>query len=398
METIDADCCCPDADDCSSEVCIGGTEGLQGDKPRGRSRPRETEEELFCAEDYFATLETLFNTKDQGNKHVISTGQRRKGTMAIKMLRNHIRTLEKEVTMLRIKESLATTIHKKINEIHGVVTAKIKEPTEQAPVQEQPRPTYAEKLKGRTTHTVLVKAKDDKVPPQKLAESLKKKINPVEEGIKVKKLRTTRQGVAIDVESSKDAERMNELLTSTKDLDVQAKTAKKKKPKIILHNVDKATDEETIIRGIREQFEAKTEDVKVVVRLKCRENFSASNWVIELHPRVFAALMSTRRLVLPWRVVTVSEYLRPPRCFRCQEFGHISRHCSSKRPALCAYCGDPHDTRACKSKRKEDCVNCHVLNSKWNLELRTDHPAFHRDCPAFQQAKEDLRRQTDYSF
>lgn len=59
----------------------------------------------------------------------------------------------------------------------------------------------------------------------------------------------------------------------------------------------------------------------------------------------------------------------PPRCFKCQRFGHVAKHCRGEQ--RCKRCGGPHDFKTCTSKEKLVCANC-----------GGDHPASYGRCPA----------------
>ncbi|KAH7967054.1 hypothetical protein HPB49_021914 [Dermacentor silvarum] len=59
----------------------------------------------------------------------------------------------------------------------------------------------------------------------------------------------------------------------------------------------------------------------------------------------------------------------PPRCFKCQRFGHIAKYCRGEQ--RCKRCGGPHDFKTCASKENSVCANC-----------GGDHPASYGRCPA----------------
>lgn len=67
----------------------------------------------------------------------------------------------------------------------------------------------------------------------------------------------------------------------------------------------------------------------------------------------------------------------PPRCYRCQRFGHILKNCKS-RPA-CPKCSEPHEYTECPNNEStySRCVNC-----------GGDHSAGYGGCPAYKQTIE----------
>lgn len=56
----------------------------------------------------------------------------------------------------------------------------------------------------------------------------------------------------------------------------------------------------------------------------------------------------------------------PPRCFKCQRFGHVAKSCRGDQ--RCKRCGGPHDFRKCTAGFT--CANCNG-----------DHPASYSGCP-----------------
>lgn len=63
----------------------------------------------------------------------------------------------------------------------------------------------------------------------------------------------------------------------------------------------------------------------------------------------------------------VADYTEsPPRCFKCQRYGHVAKSCRGEQ--RCKRCGGPHDFMNCK--RDVTCANC-----------GGDHPASYSGCP-----------------
>lgn len=60
----------------------------------------------------------------------------------------------------------------------------------------------------------------------------------------------------------------------------------------------------------------------------------------------------------------------PPRCYRCQHYGHISRVCRKTTPT-CSICSGEHDWKECPTPNQPLCANC-----------KGAHPAVDRTCPS----------------
>ena len=68
------------------------------------------------------------------------------------------------------------------------------------------------------------------------------------------------------------------------------------------------------------------------------------------------------------------------RCFRCQGYGHVARHCY-KPNDLCPACSNSHKFDSYPTKDQKKCANC-----------RGDHGSGFKDCPKYLEAKAVVRR------
>lgn len=80
----------------------------------------------------------------------------------------------------------------------------------------------------------------------------------------------------------------------------------------------------------------------------------------------------------------------PTRCFKCQQYGHVSASCKSD-VEICVQCGDEkHTTPTEKCEKPMKCANC----------SSSDHNSMSRDCPVFAYRKkiEEIRVNERKSF
>ncbi|KAH6943906.1 hypothetical protein HPB50_000460 [Hyalomma asiaticum] len=69
----------------------------------------------------------------------------------------------------------------------------------------------------------------------------------------------------------------------------------------------------------------------------------------------------------------------PPRCFKCQRFGHVAKHCTAEQ--RCKRCGGPRNFKTCDRTEGFVCANC-----------GGSHPASYSRCPIRSAALERKKR------
>ncbi|KAG8239056.1 hypothetical protein J437_LFUL018862 [Ladona fulva] len=71
----------------------------------------------------------------------------------------------------------------------------------------------------------------------------------------------------------------------------------------------------------------------------------------------------------------------PPKCYRCQAFGHVEKACHM--PPRCVKCGKNHLTINCEMPKtlEATCANC-----------QGNHPASYRGCSAYLRVKEKINK------
>lgn len=65
---------------------------------------------------------------------------------------------------------------------------------------------------------------------------------------------------------------------------------------------------------------------------------------------------------------TIDYVETPPRCFKCQRYGHVAKYCRGEQ--RCKRCGGPHDFKTCTCSENFLCANC-----------SGGHPASYSKCP-----------------
>lgn len=105
-----------------------------------------------------------------------------------------------------------------------------------------------------------------------------------------------------------------------------------------------------------------------------------NNIVIEVAPSVYRHLIEMGKLKLGWKASFVRDYINVLRCFKCAQYGHISRRCNND--VTCHLCSENHTTSECVSVNKK-CINCMLACEFQNAKYDINHSVFDKDCKCY---------------
>lgn len=100
--------------------------------------------------------------------------------------------------------------------------------------------------------------------------------------------------------------------------------------------------------------------------------------------------MAHKRVFTGCRAHRVKDYDLVTRCFKCLQYGHISKYC--KNQTTCRHCTEPgHTNKECpKKKEPSKCLNCKLR--KKNHE----HSTMDTNCPEYKRNLDLSRAKISY--
>lgn len=272
------------------------------------------------------------------------------------------------------------------------------------------RPTYSQIAGSQTTqskhdtvvktiHKVLVKPSNE-LQNIKSAEDTRRLLvskSPKDYGIKPDKIILMRNN-AVLIESSCDSLLDLGNNEAFKSLKLKAERIDKSWPKIQVFDIPERMTEEEILENIADQNLPASIPQKFArnafkINQRSGSHDASTSWVIEIHPALRNYLIKIGKIYTSWRAHSVRDYIRVTRCYRCQKYGHVAKHCKSN--PQCGMCASTdHETKNCRHtdhQERHKCSNC--IRNKFH---DTNHHTGSSDCPVYVKRLKDLINSIDY--
>ena len=260
----------------------------------------------------------------------------------------------------------------------------------------------AAKRKPPPKHTVFVSAPagpdqpDALLTAAELRSKLMSSVNPARDGIRVRNLRATAGGrLVLEVNSAGDLAKLraHEGLQAS---GLQIAPTTLKSPRVIVYDVPLDVEAEALTDAVWRQNPAVSDiawsdfQESFIPRQQIQKGASTCNWIVSVSSAVRDKLRTAQRIFALWSRCRVLDYLVPTRCYKCQEYGHVARHCASDTDT-CGHCAGLHTTRNCQHKaRKPVCAPCA------RRKLKASHGVQSRDCPTYKRAAQRELGRTNY--
>lgn len=238
---------------------------------------------------------------------------------------------------------------------------------------------------------------------EEVKSTLKKLVKPAQIGLRVIRMINIRNGVIVEAESEEGAANL-ENCKVLRDAGLTVEKPKKKRPVIMVYDVsaglkDEEIKEEIYSRNLQ-NHEIEEEEFRKEFDVKHRYNDARSSGkrchiVAECTVRVRNWLRARDKIFIEWQSCRVKDYVDVARCYKCQRFGHIAKHCTGEKSG-CSFCAGEHEYKDCPDKNKKDKVCC--INCRREKRVETKHDAGWRGCPVFEKAVKRQNERIDYGM
>ncbi|KAG7196583.1 hypothetical protein KM043_014480, partial [Ampulex compressa] len=213
-------------------------------------------------------------------------------------------------------------------------------------------------------------------------------INPAAEKIGIKSVRMTRdKGVIIEAIKPEHIK----VFTSNGRLQEAGLVASRptgERPRLIVYDVPSDLKESEVTRSIAAQNSLNLQEDEAVQHMRAlfktgERGKDTVNWVLEVAPEIRRKILAKERVNIGWMSCKVRDHLQVSRCFKCQSYGHIAKHCKAAEE-ICKQCSKSgHRGSDCpEADKKAVCINCKKSHREFH------HKAGSKKCPSHVAALE----------
>ncbi|KAL7304831.1 hypothetical protein TKK_0003054 [Trichogramma kaykai] len=229
------------------------------------------------------------------------------------------------------------------------------------PVSPSPSAGRKKKKSAKKSFVAVVsldKKDEPRADSEVLMSVLKSTIDPVGDGIHVRSVNKSRSGrLFVETASKQDLDKLisNDALKA-KGVSVTLK--ERRLPRMIIYDVPVVHSDLELVQLLRRQNSILTPEhvLKPIFKVGKRDN-EVTHWVMEVSPECRDVLVKEGGLYLGWRRCRVKEHCALTRCYKCQDFGHIAKHCKEK-DSTCGKCGEVgHTFKECTTEKQAK-LNC----------------------------------------
>lgn len=231
---------------------------------------------------------------------------------------------------------------------------------------------------------------------------LEKAINPKTDDFQVVRLRKIKgAGMALQAKDVKGLDNIKKAESKLAASGLKIVNPMGRLPKIVIYNVPKGepTADQVLFTEIyTNNLEGHTtltleDHLRTMRRVSLfgKRDSGTMNMVLTCHPAARKVLLDSGMCFLGWNACRTRDFTGATRCFKCHQYGHISRSCSQDNET-CRHCAAVgHDFETCPKKAQPAvCATC------TRFKKPADHPTGDRVCPAQKAAVEAAFRMTDY--
>ncbi|CAK1578893.1 unnamed protein product [Parnassius mnemosyne] len=290
-----------------------------------------------------------------------------------------------------------------IKEEIAILKTELKQPSYAHIVKSTPAIQKAPEQR-RTKHALIVTAKTEN--KKETVEAWRKSFsfkNTTFAPSKVTPLSNTKLCVEFDTAEQRDYVIKN---INENESKVTVQAAKKLRPMIQLKGISKDVPVDELVDIFKRQNPSINDlaqtDTDIVLRFQRKnKNNDLYNAVLIVTPPIWKNVIKMERVNIDHQKIYVEQFSAHLQCFKCLQFGHIKKFCTSDTQP-CSHCASQtHTFVNCPNKNNEAqlcCINCNTYNQKHKTTRDTKHSATSNTCPTVRTMIARAIEKTDYGY
>lgn len=248
--------------------------------------------------------------------------------------------------------------------------------------------------KSPESFNIIIKSNKTK-DSEEIKRNFKSTIKPKDLKIGISKIASRKETILVETNSEAEREIILKKIEANKDL--IATPTSRKKPRVILRDVDPDITMENIVDHLVSQNQAldiSHETLRPVIFLQNKQN-SRTHAVLETDAATRYKLVFNK-VYLGYTKHQPEDYLRVRQCTNCCKFHHSKERCQGT--TTCPKCSGNHQLKDC-TEEQHKCPNCSAFNRHIrfvNRKIDTNHSALDKKCAMYMREINKLSQNTDY--
>lgn len=238
-------------------------------------------------------------------------------------------------------------------------------------------PTYAGVTARSVSQSIVIRPKKSSQPVAETKSDILKNIDPLNESVRVDKIRTIRNGgVVVGCQQATEFKKIAAEKLSEKYDVHQLKTLS---PSIRVVGMSDCVGRDLVVPYLLKQNEAvfsAESECKLVSFSSTKRSDSLYQATLQLDVATYERALKAGHVLVGFDACSVYDAVSPVRCFKCNGFSHTSKYCRGK--LSCPRCGGSHGVKDCGLDGNADfkCINCIELNTREGSNHAIDHAAW----------------------
>lgn len=242
------------------------------------------------------------------------------------------------------------------------------------------KPSYSKITARKKDNVIILQPKTKDANATEVRNDIKTSIDPLElkGGIRMGKT-TKKGGIILECNNAETMGHLSDKIETKLTDKYTIEKPRKIVPRVKILDIHEESNDDNLLNRLIEQnkLSNKESDFKIVYKSKpVRSKFHI---VIECDKKTQENILQRERIYIGWMSCRAQEDLRVLRCFNCQKYGHLAKHCRNN--TICPICSGNHKSENCDSAIKK-CNNCEEAKKR-NLQIDSEHTAWDSKCPYY---------------